>query len=192
MDIFPQIICAALRDIGVHASVIQPHGRGVEIAEGPIREVDSIDGCAAGCCGGFVSLSVPDERIKHRPVFYVRSVRVRSIPLVGPVRDIHWELGAIRLIDQPVDWTDRKIEFGKYVADFLTRSTHVRDQMIHVGTDVGVGLDTEEGAWSIFPEDETEDFNLRRLFTRRRYEFYQSLARTLLLMPLPEPGPSER
>ena len=191
MDIYPQEICDALQDIGVDSIVTQPYGHSVEIAEGPVREVSSIDGCDAGCCGGYFSFEVPDERVRHCPQIYIRSSRVKEIPLIGPVRDIRWKLGTIRDIDQPMKWTDQKREFGIYVAGHMASSPDIRDRLIRDGSDIGIGLETEEHSWSIFPWGEIATWEIRPLLSRQKFELYKALARALLAMPLPEPGRSE-
>lgn len=185
MDFFPQEICDALQDIDVDAFVTAPAGRAVEIAEGPIRQVISIDGCVAGCCGEYFSFDVSDERIQRHPQIYIRSSRVKEIPLIGPIRDIRWKLGTIRDIDQPLKWTDRKRKFGNYVVGHMALSKDIRDRLIRDGADVGIGLETGEQSWSIFPWGEIATWEIRPLLSRQKFELYKALVRALLAMPMP-------
>jgi hypothetical protein len=110
---------------------------------------------------------------------------VKEIPLIGPIRDIRWKLGTIRDIDQPLKWTDRKRKFGNYVVEHMALSKDIRDRLIRDGADVGIGLETGEQSWSIFPWGEIATWEIRPLLSRQKFELYKALVRALLAMPMP-------
>ena len=100
-------ICAHLQTLGIDARMAERGrveekfgGEGslglIEIPEGPIRWVNVRKVTSIGVQGGsstyYTQYGVPDSRLEPNfPRYRIKTVRVKTVPLVGRVVDLRWE-----------------------------------------------------------------------------------------------------
>ena len=103
----------------------------------------------------------------------------------GSVKGVRWELR----LEYPeseytsVTQTQRDLDSGSYVGARLSQDEDVTNAIILNGKDISISTDPEDRKWLVGKE---WGLSKRTLVSRAsRYEYYRSVAQSLLAMPFP-------
>ena len=182
--------CGTLRGLGIDARVSEwnPSAEGqegrteededtslstrdaIEIAGGPIQQIDY---SFLGEGAVLRSVEVPDARIGSEfPDISLESVRVKSFPLFGSVKEVRWKESSLSYGDE-----DESL-FNLPVAEALSQDMDVRSAMMMAGIDLSFFADSDTGSWTLYPHPVKQ-------WTRPTWDCCQAIAQSLLAMPMP-------
>ena len=167
---------AALEELGVEAfpATDDPFTT-INVADGPIGEV----GIGIHQVDGYITFTVPDTRMERLDGdCEIRSVRIRSFPVIGGVKEVRWVL----LPDSDC--------CNSSVTDLLSENRAAANAVIRSGRDVKVCFGPSYDGWVLTPDlhNDQEDFSTTvwkgASTLSLQWDCYEELAEALLALPL--------
>ena len=179
-------LCAALRDLGVDARILERDPLSpepfrdkndedpivwIEIADGPIRWVDPFS------AHRYWYWYVPDSRLEpYLELDYAEVYAEHKIPWFRGVERVEWHVGG------PYKIEPRDYVLYELVAEILAQDTAVSEAIMTAHSKVEVLVYAEARCWLICDEYSR---SVTRTVTLPIWDCYQAIANALLAMPMP-------
>jgi len=159
----------------------------VELGRGTLKSGNKAAFLSANSAGmGFgVRCYVPDVRLAPDSAqMRMVSNRVRSFPPFGPVKAVLWQSGSLPRSDIAGSGQAQKdSDFSLRISEFLDQDLAAKAAIKSGGTDICVLTDPITGCWVLAADDRPTT-----KWTKALWDCCQTIAESLLAMPLPKVG----